>query len=83
MKIVVLLFAGLREAAGINRIELDIAQGTTLLQISIILKTQYPMLSPYLDTISFALDKELVPADSVINKPGEVALIPPVSGGME
>lgn len=81
MKIAVLLFAGLREAAGSGRVELEVPSGTTPRQIATMLAERYPRLRPHLGSIAYASDGEFVAADTQLTAAQELALLPPVSGG--
>ncbi len=74
MKISVRLFAGLRERAGSDRVELDLpddARASDVLAAMGLLPGQCIV----------ALDREYAPADAPVRADQEVALIPPVSGG--
>lgn len=81
MKITVLLFAGLRDAAGTGRVELEISTGSTPRQIALELAERYPRLRPHLATIAYAIDGEFVDAEVQLAEARELALLPPVSGG--
>lgn len=81
MKITILLFAGLREAVGANRVEVETFSGSTPQQIAITLAERYPRLRPHVATIAYAIDGEFVAADTQLTDAKELALLPPVSGG--
>jgi len=81
MKITVQLFAILREAAGAGQIDLEVPAGTTARQIAQILAERFPKLREHLNTLSFAVNNEIVPADTKVVHASEIALLPPVSGG--
>ena len=74
VRISVRLFAGLRERAGADHVELDLpddARASDVLAAMGLLPGQCIV----------ALDREYAPADAPIRADHEVALIPPVSGG--
>jgi molybdopterin converting factor small subunit len=74
VRISVRLFAGLRERAGADRVELDLpddARAGDVLAAMGLLPGQCIV----------ALDREYAPVDAPIRADQEVALIPPVSGG--
>jgi len=81
MKITVLLFASLRDAAGTNRVELETPSDSTPRQIADLLAERYSKLRPHLKTIAYAIDGEFVAADLKLIAAKELALLPPVSGG--
>jgi len=81
MKITVQLFAILREAAGAGQLDLDVPAQTTARQVAQILAERFPKFRAHLNTLSFAVNGEIVSAETKITSPGEVALLPPVSGG--
>ena len=81
MKITVQLFAILREAAGASQLDLEIPTPTTARQVSQILAERFPKLRGHLPVVSFAVNGEIVAAETMITSPSEVALLPPVSGG--
>lgn len=81
MKITVQLFAILREAAGINQLSLEVASGTTARQVAQILSERFPKFHGHLGSLSFAVDGEIVSAETALTDSCELALLPPVSGG--
>ncbi len=74
MKISVRLFAGLRERAGSDRVELDLPDDARAGDVLAAMG-----LKP--GQCIVALDREYAPADAPVRADHEVALIPPVSGG--
>jgi molybdopterin synthase catalytic subunit len=81
MKITVQLFAILREIVGANQFELEVPAEVTPRRVAQILAQRFPKLQMYVNTLSFAVDNEIVSPDSKITNASEVALLPPVSGG--
>jgi molybdopterin converting factor subunit 1 len=81
MKVTVQLFAILREAVGANQIDLEVPAETTARQITQILAERFPKFRPHLNTLSFAINGEIVPAETKAAHACEIALLPPVSGG--
>ena len=81
MPIRVLLFAGLREAAGAREVcvELDSAAGIAELRAA--LTRTCPNLAPLLANTAIAVNEEYVDGDVRLQPGDVVALIPPVSGG--
>lgn len=81
MKIRILLFAILRDAAGTGEVAIECHSGAKVDEVRSILGQQYPALVPYLPRVAFAVNRSYVPSDCELHEEDEVALIPPVSGG--
>jgi molybdopterin synthase sulfur carrier subunit len=81
MPVRVLLFAGLREAAGTRElcVELDSAAGIAELREA--LARTCPSLAPLLANAAIAVNEEYAVGDVRLQPGDTVALIPPVSGG--
>ena len=84
MLVSVRLFAILRERAGRDRIELELADGATVADALGALGAREE-LAGALDRLRvvMAVNREYAPADHPLREGDEVALIPPVSGGAE
>ena len=76
MRIVVRLFAGLRERAGTAERTLELADGSTTAHVWKELD-----LGDEPDGLLYAVNREYAPRDRRLAEGDEVALIPPVSGG--
>jgi molybdopterin converting factor subunit 1 len=81
MKINIQLFASLREAVGTSQLSLEVKSGTTPRQVGELLAERFSGLRGHLATISFAVNGEIVPPETVLSDSCELALLPPVSGG--
>ena len=82
MQITVKLFALMREKAGTDTVALDLPAGANLTQAVAALIRQYPVLEPYMANTRFSLHMDFVDADTSLAAGDELALIPPVSGGI-
>ena len=82
MQITVKLFALMREKAGTDTIVLDIPEGAKLTQAVAILVHHYPVLEPYVANTRFSLHMDFVDPETSLAEGDELALIPPVSGGL-
>ena len=82
MQITVKLFALMREKAGTDTVALDIPEGATLAQAVTILVRHYPVLAPYVANTRFSLHMDFVDPATSLAAGDELALIPPVSGGV-
>jgi molybdopterin synthase catalytic subunit/molybdopterin converting factor small subunit len=80
VKIVVRLFAGLRERSGAERLELEVEEGLDLAGLKRELERRRPELGP-LAGVRGVLGTSYVPESTRLAAGSEVALIPPVSGG--
>jgi len=83
MKIVILLFASLKERAGFSRKEFDLPDGSTVRDFKQSLSQTFPHLGEALDHALVAINQQFAFDEDVIPENAEVALFPPVSGGTE
>jgi len=81
MNVVVKLFAGARELAGRNEVSLDLPPGATVGQLREQLIADHAELRPLLSHAMFAIDAEYCDNETQVPETGEIACIPPVSGG--
>ena len=81
MKVHLRLFAGVREIAGREELELDVAQGTTAAGVWERLLTEHPKLSSYTEIVKIAVNQDVVDRGVELQSDDEVAFLPPVSGG--
>ena len=81
IRIKILFFATLRDRAGTRETELEIEDGTTVLDLKTVLTEKYPSAGPTLDTALVSVNKEFAFDSDVIPAGAEIAVFPPVSGG--
>jgi molybdopterin synthase catalytic subunit/molybdopterin converting factor small subunit len=81
MQVKVRLFARYREAAGRDRIELELPEGGTVEAAWDAVSSRFPVLSPYRPFTLFAVANDYVGADRPLAPGEELCLFPPVSGG--
>jgi molybdopterin synthase catalytic subunit len=81
MKVQVRLFARYREAAGRDRVEVDLPEGGTVEAAWDAVTSRFPALSAYRPFTLFAVDQDYVEADRALRQGDELCLFPPVSGG--
>lgn len=82
MRVEVLLFASLREQAGVDRVVLDLAGPVPAAELRRAVAEQHPALAGSLAGVRVAVDRRFVDDAAQVSDPrAEVALIPPVSGG--
>jgi molybdopterin converting factor subunit 1 len=81
MKVKLRFFAGLREIAGSEQMEMDLAPGTDTSSLWEMLVDYYPRLSPYSRSVQVAVNRDFAARSTVLQSGDEVAFLPPVSGG--
>jgi len=79
----VLFFANLREKTGVREITIEFPHGAAVSEIKRILLDLYPNLRPNMETIIVAMNHEFAFDDYSVPDGAEIALFPPVSGGVE
>ena len=83
MRVGVRLFARYREAAGRERLEVDLPDGGTVETAWAAVTGHYPELLPYRPFTLFAVGHEYVQPDHLLRPGDELCLFPPVSGGRD
>ena len=81
MRVGVRLFARYREAAGRERLEIDLPEGGTVEAAWAVVVDRHPQLSPYRPFTLFAVGNEYVEPEHRLKASDELCLFPPVSGG--
>ena len=81
MRVGVRLFARYREAAGRERLEVDLPEGGTVETAWSAVVDRHPALSPYRPFTLFAVGNEYVDSRHRLSPNDELCLFPPVSGG--
>lgn len=81
MQIEVLMFAAAREAAGTEKINIEVADGACAGDVMDAIGKRLPELADLLPSCRLAIDNSYVARDSLFCSEHEIALIPPVSGG--
>ncbi|NQW17829.1 MAG: molybdenum cofactor biosynthesis protein MoaE [Chloroflexi bacterium] len=82
MQIEVLLFAGLKDRAGVSRLSVEVPDGATVSDAITAAGTATPTNWDVPTAIMCAVNEEYQERDFVLSDGDELALIPPVSGGM-
>jgi molybdopterin converting factor subunit 1 len=83
MKIRVKCFAAAREIVGTGELLVEISEGSTLTQLLEQVRRQFPRLEGLAGSLLFSVNREYAPFDKKLAAGDEVALIPPVSGGVD
>lgn len=81
MRVIIRLFARLRDIAGTPELEREIEPGTTVRAVWERLVGDFPAMAPYGRSISSAVNAEYSSMSATIHDGDEIAFLPPVSGG--
>ena len=82
MQVVVKLFALYRQIVGASQVCLELPDGATVTELCQEMRQLYPNLPPEHYPLVVAVDLVYVDDTFVLHEGQEIALIPPVSGGM-
>jgi molybdopterin converting factor subunit 1 len=77
------LFAILRQQAGVSELELELPDGSGVMDAAKQVGERFPAILKYLVRSAYAVNQSYVTADTKLNDGDELALIPPVSGGTD
>ncbi len=77
-------FANLKQIAGKDEDQFEIHEGTTLEQLSDLIKQSVPKIGNMVreKKVMISLNYDVVPLDTVVKDGDEIALLPPFSGGI-
>ena len=81
-RIKVLFFANLRDIAGTTEIDYKIPTDTRVEDLKRLISEKYPQLESHIPTTLVSINREFAFDDQIIPDGAEVALFPPVSGGV-
>jgi molybdopterin synthase catalytic subunit len=81
MRLTVLFFAQARERAGCASAPLELPEGSSIEDAIFAISRDHPTLASLWPHLAIALDGELVRGPVPLRDGGELALLPPVSGG--
>ena len=81
MRVTVKLFARLREIAGADTLEREIAAGSAVSDVWASLLREWPAMQAFQSTVSAAVNAEYARMTRAVADGDEVAFLPPVSGG--
>ncbi|HLZ08753.1 MAG TPA: molybdopterin converting factor subunit 1 [Chloroflexota bacterium] len=74
-------FASHREALGIDRLEIELPDGSTVADLVDRIANQFPNVAAVVRLARYAVNRVYLPATTVLQAGDEVAFIPPVAGG--
>jgi molybdopterin synthase catalytic subunit len=81
MRVEVLLFATLKDAAGQNRLSVTLPDGATVGDVKRAVTALYPIIEAHIEAAIAAVNQEYAFASDAVHDGDEVAFFPPVSGG--
>jgi molybdopterin converting factor subunit 1 len=81
MTVRVLLFAILRDRAGVSEVPVDLPEGATAQAAAEVVFERFPHLRGAARSLAYAVNRAYCRPDAPLKDSDEVALIPPVSGG--
>ncbi|MGA2644027.1 MAG: molybdenum cofactor biosynthesis protein MoaE [Candidatus Sulfotelmatobacter sp.] len=83
MRVRLLLFGILKDLAGKSGDTLELREGATVADVLAHCAMQIPRLKPWLTSLAVAVNQQYASSDTKLKSGDEVALLPPVSGGLE
>lgn len=81
MRVSVKMFAAARDAVGSPEVSVELAEGARVADLRRELVKNYPQLSALVERTLFAIDAKYANDGDLLPMDGEIACIPPVSGG--
>ena len=82
MRVRIKCFAWAREVTGEDEIELDIPEGGTVKELRESLGEKVPSFAPKMESIAVSVNQEFAGDSHSVSAGDELALIPPISGGV-
>ena len=79
--VTVLLFGPAREAAGAERVEIEVFADTTAGSVLEALVDRFPVMAAWIPRARVAVNRAYVAPDTPVDPADEIAVIPPVGGG--
>jgi molybdopterin converting factor subunit 1 len=81
MRVRVLLFAMIRDAAQTGEVDVELPEAATAQEAIAHVECRFPQISTYLARAAIAVNRAYAASETVLADRDEVAVIPPVSGG--
>jgi molybdopterin converting factor subunit 1 len=82
MLVTVKCFAWAREVTGEDDIELEVPEEGTVKDLRASLTIKYPAFSAKMESIAVSVNQEFAGDSHAVSEGDELALIPPISGGL-
>jgi molybdopterin converting factor subunit 1 len=81
MRVRVLFFAIIRDAARIAETEVEVPESASVKDAIASAELEFPQIRPYLSRAAVAVNRQYASQTTLLAEGDEVAIIPPVSGG--
>lgn len=83
MRITIKLFANLKDLAGTDSVEIEVADGIKVAELATLIADRYPPLKDILETrrVFISVNQEMARKEDALKEGDEVGLLPPFSGG--
>ena len=81
MRVTVRLFARLRDLVGVGELQREVPAGATVRTVWDALAAEYPVVAPYAESMSCAVNADYARLTTAVGEGDEIAFLPPVSGG--
>jgi molybdopterin converting factor subunit 1 len=81
VRVKVRVFARLRELIGTGEFEREVPVDATVRTVWDMLVREYPVIAPYAESLSCAVNVDYARMSTAVSEGDEVAFLPPVSGG--
>jgi molybdopterin converting factor subunit 1 len=81
MRVTIRLFGRLHDLAGATELERDVPVAATAASVWHMLAAEVPVVAPYAQSVSVAVNADFAKMTTVLEDGDEVAFLPPVSGG--
>lgn len=82
MQVRLLFFASLKDIVGSRDLRVELPPGSTVADLLSQLESRYPRLKEYRSVVLTAINEDYVDKTAGISEGDEVAIFPPVSGGL-
>ena len=82
MLVKVKCFAWAYEVTGTDEIEVEMKESAKVSDLREILSQKFPEFSGRMESIAVSINQEFVGEGAIISSSDEIALIPPISGGL-
>lgn len=83
MTIQIRLFAILRERAGVSEFKIECPEGSLVSHAVAQIQQRFPIIAAYCNRAAYAVNCSYAQANTILHDGDELALIPPVSGGVD
>jgi len=83
MTVTLKFYGQLRDITKQTETQIQVKEHATVSDLAETLAQKFPKLREHLQTVSFAVDSEYAPKETVLKEGNEVGVLPPISGGSD